>query len=223
MLPLAQLQNVGRTFTSDGSGVAIALSEVSLAVHSGALMVIRGPSGCGKSTLLNLLGLLDRPTSGEVIVGGAPTRSLSDRAFSETRRRHTAFLFQDAGLIEGMSVRRNVALPLAYRRMSDQQRDRRTEEVLDDVRLLHRADARVNNLSGGERQRVGLARAMASEPDFLVCDEPTASLDIENGRHIIELLRSECRKGRGVVCSSHDPRLIEAADEVVDLAHGRRV
>lgn len=154
---------------------------------------------------------------------GAATHQLSSAAFARLRREHTAFLFQDAGLIEGMSVRANIALPLAYRDIPNTERVARVEGALRAVGLMLSPGARVNNLSGGERQRVGLARAIAARPALLICDEPTASLDAENGKRIIDLLKAESRGGRAVVCSTHDPRLIEAAHSVIELAHGRVV
>lgn len=211
-----------RTYASGGSTVQ-ALRSVSFDILQGSFVVVVGPSGCGKSTLLNLIGLLDQPTSGALTVLAQDVTSCSRREAALFRRAHLGYLFQDAGLIDRMSALENVALPLAYRGTGARERREAASNALTLVGLDERAQASVEQLSGGERQRVGLARALASQPAILVCDEPTASLDQTNSLHIAEVIAERARNGVTVICSSHDPTLISRADQVLSMSHGRIV
>jgi len=206
-----------------GAGQVIALNDVSLEVPAGSLVVVQGPSGCGKSTLLNMLGLLDRPTAGEVKVSDQPAANANEQARALLRRRYIGYLFQDAGLIDRMSVAMNVSLPLAYRRIPLDRQAAMISEVLSKVRLAERSSSSINELSGGQRQRIGLARALIGDPTILVCDEPTASLDEENGILIADLLAERAASGAAVVCSSHDSKLIERANTIVSMEYGKIV
>ena len=212
---------LGRRFTSRSGQDIVALYALHLELPEGALVVVRGPSGCGKSTLLNLIGLLDRPTTGSLEVMGAETAHLSPEAAAVFRRRHVGFLFQDGGLIEPMSVARNIALPLVYREVPTIERPARIRAALEGVGLLDRWSSGVSELSGGERQRVALARALVSDPALLICDEPTAALDEANSIAITDLLAVRAGQNRTVICSSHDPIVIARADILVELRHGR--
>ena len=214
---------LSRTFRGRAGDPVAALDDFDLEAPAGVLAVIKGPSGCGKSTLLNLVGLLDRPTAGRLSLFGTAVETMSATEQAQQRRALIGFLFQDAGLIEPMTVRDNVALPLAYRRRSRAGRGDAVAAALDAVGLAARARSAVSELSGGERQRVGLARALASEPKLLVCDEPTAALDRDNSLSITALLKAQAHQGALVLCSSHDPLLIAQADMVISLEHGRRV
>lgn len=209
-----------RTFQGRAGPVA-ALSDVTLNIRAGRLLVVGGPSGGGKSTLLNLIGLLDRPDAGEIEIQGEATGALDADGLARLRRRALGHLFQDAGLISRLSAGANVALPLMYQGVAEGDRRERAAKALEAVGLGGRSLSRVEELSGGERHRVGLARALASAPAILVCDEPTASLDASNGEAMVRLLRDQVATGRAVVCSSHDPRLLSAADDRVILVHGR--
>ena len=205
------------------AGEVRALDGVDLAIGRGRLFVVRGPSGCGKSTLLNLIGLLDRCTGGSLWVAGVDLTALDRREAALFRRRHVGFLFQDAGLIDRMSVASNVAGPLLYRRTPPSRRRALVMDALERVGLAHRAWSCVGTLSGGERHRTGLARALVAEPAVLVCDEPTASLDAQNSVAVADLLGDVAAGGATVVCSSHDPILIERADTCAEMLYGRVV
>lgn len=214
-------QGLTRRFVT-GSGQSIAaLDSLDLALPAGELVVLRGPSGCGKSTLLNLIGLLDSPSEGCLVVQGADLTRLDGAGSARFRQQHVGFLFQDAGLIEPMRVAENVTLPLIYRSTPVKDRPALVAAVLSQVGLEHRAHSSVSELSGGERQRVGLARALVSAPGLLLCDEPTAALDEANSLTICRLLKDQAAGGRSVICSSHDPVLIEQADRLISLRHGR--
>jgi putative ABC transport system ATP-binding protein len=214
---------LGRTFTGRSGDPVVALDDLDLEIPAGILVVIHGPSGCGKSTLLNLVGLLDRPTAGRLNLFGSDVESMSPSDQARQRRALIGFLFQDAGLIEPMTVSENIALPLAYRRGLRAERGNAVSVALEAVGLIARARSAVSELSGGERQRVGLARALASQPKLLVCDEPTAALDRENSVAITALLKAQAHEGALVMCSSHDPLLISQADMLISLEHGRQV
>lgn len=216
-------RDLGRTF-SDRSGRTVdALKGVAFDLVGGEFVVVQGPSGCGKSTLLNLVGLLDRPTQGSLKVAGVEVSQLDAHNAAGLRRSYVGYLFQDAGLIEPMTVLQNVELPLAYRDVGRSERRGRALEALRNVGLDEAAAAQVGILSGGERQRVGLARALAIDPAILICDEPTASLDADTSRAVVETLIDRARKGRAVVCSSHDPLVIERADQTIRLDRGLQV
>lgn len=219
--PAVVARQVTRQFISRSGETVTALDRIDLVIPRGVLVAIQGPSGCGKSTLLNLVGLLDRPSEGHLRVDDIALEDLDVTQAAHFRRGHVGFLFQDAGLIEPMTVADNVALPLIYQGIPRSERGPRVSSALRRVGLANREDSAVAELSGGERQRVGLARAVIAAPAMLICDEPTAALDEANSLAVIELLREQTSSGRTVICSSHDPILASHADFVVFLRHGR--
>jgi len=216
-------QDLERTFPS-GDTVIRALDGVSLSVEKGAMVAVRGRSGSGKTTLLNLLGGLDRPTSGRVFVAGAEVSSMPESGLVELRRRTVAYVFQAFGLLPILSAAENVEIPLRLVRADPIVRDRRVWEVLELVGVAHRAKHRPHELSGGEQQRVAIARALANRPQVLLADEPTGQLDSETGRSIMALLRSIVDSdGVTAVVATHDPLMLETADRVVELRDGHLV
>lgn len=219
MTLVVRAEELARTY-SGTDGPVHALLPSNLSVRMGEVVAIGGPSGGGKSTLLNLLGLLDRPTGGALWIAGIRTDTLDSRSFSNARRQNIGFLFQDAGLVDRMTTFDNVRLPLEYRRLTDGESRERAGLAIDAVGLSHRRSALVDTLSGGERQRVGLARLLAVRPSVIVCDEPTASLDETNSRAVVARLRDAASQGACVICASHDPIVIEAADRRLTLTRG---
>ncbi|WP_172448536.1 ABC transporter ATP-binding protein [Caulobacter mirabilis] len=215
-------EGLGRRFPS-ARGHVDALVDVHLELSSGRLVAVRGPSGCGKSTLLNLLGLLDRPTAGRLQIDGVEVGAMADAAAAVLRREKVGFLFQDAGLIDRMSVLDNVLLPLGYRRLAGARRLQSARAAIQALGLAERTHARVDALSGGERQRVGLARVLALRPSLIICDEPTASLDEANSGLVVDHLLAAAVDGALVVCASHDPIVIERADTRLVMERGRLV
>jgi len=173
-----------------GDSIVHALRGVDLAVSQGRLLAVRGRSGSGKTTLLNLLGGLDRPTSGEVYLDGQALSALDEAALVEVRRTKIAFIFQAFGLIPVLSAAENVEVPLRLVRTEPAERARRVQELLEHVGLAERARHRPHELSGGEQQRVAIARALANRPKLLLADEPTGQLDSETGHRIMLMLRS---------------------------------
>jgi len=217
---LIEAQDLRRHFVASAS-VVRALDGVTLEIDAGELVVIHGPSGCGKSTLLNLIGLLDRSTGGRLRIASCDVSSLGDTETARFRQSNIGFLFQDAGLIEPMTVGDNVSLPLVYRGMPKRDREPLVHEALAQLKLEDKIRSSVADLSGGERQRVGLARALVSEPALLICDEPTAALDHDNSHLLVDLLLERAQRGSAVICSSHDPILIGKAGRLIGLERGR--
>ena len=214
---------LGRRYGSGQTAVE-ALAGVDVEVRAGRLTVVRGPSGSGKTTLLNLLGGLDRPTSGRVLLGDDVLSELSEAELAASRRDRIGYVFQNFGLIPVLSAAENVEVPLRLRRMERGQRDERVAEVLELVGLTRHAGQRPGELSGGQQQRVGMARALVARPEVLIADEPTGQLDSETAERIMDLILEVTRiRGTATVVATHDPLLISRADEVLELRDGRVV
>ena len=214
---------LGRRYGSGQTAVE-ALADVDIEVRAGRLTVVRGPSGSGKTTLLNLLGGLDRPTSGRVLLGDDVLSELSEAELAAARRDRIGYVFQNFGLIPVLSAAENVEVPLRLRRMERGQRDERVAEVLELVGLTRHAGQRPGELSGGQQQRVGVARALVARPEVLIADEPTGQLDSETAERIMDLILEATRIcGTATVVATHDPLLISRADEVLELRDGRVV
>jgi putative ABC transport system ATP-binding protein len=205
-----------------GEGILRALRGVDLTVARGELLAIRGRSGSGKTTLLNLLGGLDRPTAGRVVVDGHEVSAMNERELVEVRRRTVAFIFQAFGLVPILSAAENVEIPLRLVHAEPRSRDARVAELLELVGLGDRVRHRPHELSGGEQQRVAIARALANRPRLLLADEPTGQLDSETGHRIMMLIRSIVRtEGVTAVVATHDPMMLDVADRVLVLRDGR--
>lgn len=214
---------LGRRYGSGQTAVE-ALADVDIEVRAGRLTVVRGPSGSGKTTLLNLLGGLDRPTSGRVLLGDDVLSELSEAELAAARRDRIGYVFQNFGLIPVLSAAENVEVPLRLRRMERGQRDERVAEVLELAGLTRHAGQRPGELSGGQQQRVGIARALVARPEVLIADEPTGQLDSETAERIMDLILELTRiRGTATVVATHDPLLISRADEVLELRDGRVV
>ncbi len=214
-------RDLSRVFRTP-SGDVHAVSEVSLEVQPGELLVVRGPSGSGKTTLLNLLGGLDRPTSGTVWLGTEELTAMDEPELLDVRRRRLSYVFQSFGLIPVLSAAENVEVPLRLLRTDPDERERRVAEALDVVGLSGHAYQRPYELSGGQQQRVGIARALVSEPEILLADEPTGQLDSATAATIMDLLQTLVHdRGLAAVVSTHDPLLMGRADRVLELHDGR--
>ena len=204
-----------------GETVVHALRGVDLTVRRGELLAIRGRSGSGKTTLLNLLGGLDRPTAGRVVVAGREVTALGDAELIDLRRHVVSFVFQTFGLLPILSVSENVEIPLRLVSAPVADREQRVREALEMVGLATRAGHRPFELSGGEQQRVAIARAIANRPQVLLADEPTGQLDSETGQRVMRLLHQIVRnEGVTAVVATHDPLMLETADRVLELKDG---
>ncbi len=215
------LKQVAKTYHLDAVDVP-ALSDINLEIRPNCFTVISGASGSGKTTLLNLIGCIDRPDSGEIIVAGQQVQKLSDDALSDFRAQHLGFIFQNFNLLPVLSAYENVEYPLMLARMPSAQRRERVLALLDAVGLADRANNRPGQLSGGQRQRVAIARALAPAPRLVLADEPTANLDSHTGAAIIALMRKMQREHHvSFVFSSHDPQVLAEADDAVFIRDGR--
>ena len=204
-----------------GQTIVPALRGVSLEVEPGGFMAVAGPSGSGKSTLLNLIGCLDHPTSGRVLIAGRDVAALDDNALSDLRARSIGFIFQTFNLIPVLSALENVEFPLLLRGGNHGGRER-ARRALDEVGLAGLERHRPDELSGGQRQRVAVARALVTDPMIVLADEPTATLDSATGESLLELmLEINRRDGTTFIFSTHDPRVMERAHRVVRLLDGR--
>ena len=204
----------------EGKGAVTALRETSLTISGGEFVAVMGPSGSGKTSLMNLIGLLDRPSSGSLYFRGRDTSSLSADSQARLRNHHIGFVFQAYHLMARRSGLGNVELPLIYRGVRRKERRCRAEAALAAVGLSSRAEAYPNELSGGEQQRVAIARALIGDPQLIVADEPTGALDTATSGQILGLLRGECAKGRTVLVVTHDPSVAAWADRVIRLSDG---
>lgn len=218
--PVLRAEKVSRIYPTP-SGDVPAVTDVDLELFTAQLLVVRGPSGSGKTTLLNMLGGLDRPTSGSVYFGGAELSAMPETQALAIRRTELSFIFQSFGLIPVLSAAENVEVPLRLVRTDPQERTERVARALDLVGLAEHSEQRPYELSGGQQQRVGIARALVSEPAVLIADEPTGQLDSETAATIMTLLADLTHdQGLAAVVSTHDPLLMERADRVLDLHDG---
>ena len=207
-----------------GTVTVTALDGIDFSVQRGEFIAIMGPSGSGKSTLLHLLGGLDKPSSGEVILAGQPLSQLGDDEITRFRRRKVGFIFQFYNLLPTLTTVENVALPLLIDGQPIGRHRQRLANLLTLVNLRDRADHRPDQLSGGQQQRVAIARAFVNDPEIVLVDEPTGNLDSRSGAAILELLRRACRDlGATIVMVTHDPRAASYADRVVFLQDGQIV
>jgi len=222
MTTAVELQGAGRAFGAGHTRV-VALAPTSLAVTAGELLAIMGPSGSGKTTLLSLVGGLDRPTEGAVLVEGVDVGRLDSRGLAILRRRTVGYVFQDLNLLAGLTARENVSLPLELDGRSIREAQGAAEAALASVGLESLGDRYPDDLSGGEQQRVAIARALVGPRRILLADEPTGALDSMAGESVMRLLRSHCDGGGTAILVTHDASHAAWADRVVFLRDGRVV
>jgi putative ABC transport system ATP-binding protein len=203
----------------------IALSNVTLEIKKGEFVSVMGPSGCGKSTMLNIIGLLDAPTDGKILIDNQQTAGLKDNALSQLRNEKIGFIFQSFHLVNDLPVIDNVELPLLYRKgVWPRERRKRAKDSLEKVGLSARSNHYPNQLSGGQRQRVAIARAIIGCPKIILADEPTGNLDSKMGAEIMEILhRLNKDEGTTIVMVTHDERLAQQTDRIIRLFDGARV
>lgn len=193
---------------------------VSLTFHAGEYVAICGASGSGKSTMLNLLGCLDRPTSGRYVLGGRDVSHLTDDALSEVRGRRLGFVFQNFNLIQQLTVLENLEVPLFYQNMPAHQRHQRAVELVERVDLADRAHHRPMELSGGQQQRVALARAMVNDPLLILADEPTGNLDTTTGKMILDLFDELHREGKTILMVTHEREVAARCHRIITMCDG---
>jgi len=221
--PIISGKNLGRTYALGETRVH-ALRSVDITIGVGDFLAIQGPSGSGKTTLINLLGLLDIPDEGEVMLDGRPVAGLDEDRLADLRRDRLGFVFQAFSLIPVLTAAENVAYPMTLKGLAETAVRSRTRDLLERVGLGARAGSRPDLLSGGERQRVAIARALANEPQVVLADEPTANLDSETASGILELMRSLNEEKRvAFVVATHDPRVVAGSRRTLTLRDGRFV
>ncbi len=215
-----ETQDLVKEYTQ-GSQLLRVLKNVNLKIEKGEFMAIMGPSGSGKSTLLNMLGALDRPTSGKVMINGIDISTLDDNQLADLRNKEIGFIFQQFNLIQRMDAQHNVELPLSISGVPTKLRKEKAKALLESVGLGERTDHRPNQLSGGEQQRVAIARALANDPPLFLCDELTGNLDSKTGQEIMSLLRRlNQEQGKTFVLITHDPNVAQATDRLLQIRDG---
>lgn len=215
-----QLKSVGKEYRL-GQTTVHALHDASLEIAQGEFVTITGPSGSGKSTLLHLLGALDHPTSGEILMDGIRVNELDDGRLARIRRDHIGFIFQSFNLIPVLSVYGNVEFPLLLQNVSKEERQERVHAMLERVGLANRANHKTEELSGGQRQRVAIARALVTNPSIILSDEPTANLDSRTGREIIDLMqRLNSDQKVTLVFATHDHTIVAETRRVIRILDG---
>lgn len=220
-MPVAQVEQVSKVYKV-GALETRALDGVDLSIDAGEFTALIGPSGSGKTTLLQLLGLLDQPTTGRVLINGANATQLNNNKRADLRRGSIGFIFQSFALIPTLTAYENVELPLMLNGTKGHDRRERANAMLEAVGLQDRGHHRPDQLSGGQQQRVAVARALAIRPNFILADEPTANLDTDNGHQIMEIMRRLNREtGTTFIFATHDPRVIRFATRVVTLQDGQ--
>ena len=218
--PIVRIRDLVKVYQRGAESVRV-LDGLSLEIAAGDFVALMGPSGSGKSTLLNLIGGIDRPTSGELEVDGLRVDRLKDAALARWRADHVGFVFQMYNLLPVLTAERNVELPLLLKDLTREQRARRVAAALSLVGLADRAKHRPRELSGGQEQRVGIARAIVTDPTLLLCDEPTGDLDRKSGDGVLDLLQALNREyGKTIIMVTHDPHAAERAHRTVHLDKG---
>ena len=217
---ILNLQNIYKDYQQEKLVVPV-LKDVSLTVEEGEYVAIMGPSGSGKTTLMNIIGCLDRPTSGTYELAGENVLKLKDRELSDLRLKSIGFVFQSFQLMPRESAVENVALPLSYAGVRKKERRDRATKALERVGLGDRVNFRPTQLSGGQKQRVAIARAMVNHPKILLADEPTGALDSKSGEQIMELFDSLNEEGVTIVMITHDPHIAARADRMIKIGDGK--
>lgn len=206
-----------------GDTTVHALVDMNLDIYRGEYLSVMGPSGSGKSTLFNMIGLLDRPTSGKVMINDVDLSGLGSRQLAYIRNRQLGYIFQAFNLIPSMTALRNVMLPLMFSGMSTAEATERAKDVLAQVGLADRITHRPDELSGGQQQRVAIARGLAMSPSIMLADEPTANLDLHTGEEIINILRRLCdEKGVTIITATHDHKMLDKSDRILWIKDGRK-
>lgn len=219
---LLRLKNLCRTYRLDGVSVE-AVKDISLDIKKGELLSIIGPSGSGKSTLMHLIGFLDKPTSGQIILNGKSVENLSSDEIARIRNKEIGFVFQSYNLLARTSALENVCLPLIYAGINRRNRINRAKELLVKLGLENRLNHFPNQLSGGQQQRVAIARALANNPSIILADEPTGNVDSKSGVEIMKIFKRLNKEGRTIILVTHNQEIAEQTDRIIKIADGEIV
>ncbi len=219
---MVSAQALSKTYQVGDSKLKV-LKNITLAIQKGQFVVICGMSGSGKTTLLNIIGGIDRPTSGKIIVNGEDLTIQDEDFLSDFRCNHVGFVFQSYNLVSTLTVAENVAFPMEWTQTPENKIEKKVTELLETVGVQHRANHFPAQLSGGEQQRVAFARALANDPELILADEPTGNLDLKNGQKIVQILQTLKAKGKTVIISTHDLEIIRLANQTLCLEEGKLV
>ncbi len=219
-MSIVKLEGISKVY-GFGEAATLALDDVTLEVKKGEFVAIMGPSGSGKSTLMNIIGLLDRPTTGSYQLSGEDVANFKDRKLAHIRRDRIGFIFQSFNLLPRLNALDNVSLPLVYRTFDKVKRLKKAAALLEKVDLKDRQYYKPSQLSGGQVQRVAVARALVNTPSIILADEPTGNLDTESSRNIMELLRDISEGGNTIIMITHNPDLAAHAKRIITMVDGR--
>ena len=218
--PVIEVKNLEKVY--EGAVPVQALNGISLTIAQGEFTALKGPSGCGKTTLLNMLGGLDQPTAGSIAIGGVDITTLSENALIDFRLRNIGFVFQAYNLIPVLSAQENISFIMLLQNRSKEERAARAQQLLEAVGLKGKEDKRPGQLSGGQQQRVAVARALASKPQFVLADEPTANLDSQSTANLLDIMeRLNKEEGMTFVFATHDDRVIKKARRIISIEDGK--
>lgn len=220
MIPLVELQNITKSYPTDEEPY-LALSNINLTINKGDFVAIVGPSGSGKSTLMNIIGLLDRPTSGTYLLNDQNVAHLGETTLAKLRNQNIGFIFQNFNLLNRTTALQNVALPLIYRGIPQRERLRLAKNTLESVGLGDKLNNRPSQLSGGQQQRVAIARSLVTDPEIILADEPTGNLDTKTGHEIIKILTDLNHQGRTIIMITHSPEIALLTKKQFHLVDGK--
>ncbi len=220
MADLLRLIHVSKEYKMDGVTFT-ALDNISLSIQKGEFVSIMGPSGSGKSTLMHIIGCLDRPTIGKVLLDERDVAIANDRELAKIRSQHIGFVFQQFNLLRRTSALVNVELPLVYAKISNKERQIRAKEMLEKVGLADKTDNYPSQLSGGQQQRVAIARALVNNPSIVLADEPTGNLDSKSGKDILQILAKLHTDGHTIIIVTHDENVAKYAKRIISIADGK--
>lgn len=215
-----ELKDIHKSYRIGDSEFTV-LKGIDLQIEEGEFIALMGPSGSGKSTLLNIVGCLDRPTSGQFLLLGQEISQTSDDELARVRREELGFIFQTFNLIGRISVLKNVEVPMMLSGVTREKRKERALKLLESVGIVHRSNFSPQNISGGERQRVAIARALANNPKIIIADEPTGNLDLKNSNEVMKILSNLYKEGRTIIMVTHNPEITENCSRVIRLRDGR--
>jgi len=215
-----ELKDIHKSYRIGDSEFTV-LKGIDLQIEEGEFIALMGPSGSGKSTLLNIVGCLDRPTSGQFLLLGQEISQTSDDELARVRREELGFIFQTFNLIGRISVLKNVEVPMMLSGVTREKRKERALKLLESVGIAHRINFSPQNISGGERQRVAIARALANNPKIIIADEPTGNLDLKNSNEVMKILSNLYKEGRTIIMVTHNPEITENCSRVIRLRDGR--
>ena len=222
MTTVIELKDIMKTYTM-GDSIVHALYHVDLHIKFGEFTAIMGPSGSGKSTMMNILGCLDRPTSGEYYLDGKEIAGYDDDELAHTRNKKIGFVFQNFNLLSKLTAQANVALPLIYAGVGEEERMERAKKALENVGLRQRLDHKPMEMSGGQRQRVAIARALINNPAIIMADEPTGNLDTKSSYEIMDIFKGLNDEGRTIVMVTHEPDIAEQTKRILVMRDGQLV